>query len=239
MFERLSSMANALGTPVPPEQIWSQLEQQLDQQPSAGQPATESVHWARTWSLLALAATVLVAAGIAWSTYHSRFTHGEHDQFTADFGQYLEEFRRDPDAAQQILLAKYEHQLVDPDQAIARVGYRPVVASGLPQGYTLTSTHVMTMPCCTCVQSICKRSDGSTLAVFEHDDEETTEWFGDRPDIMARCNDVQCSLVQLDEQIAASWKHGTRHITLIGVRDVGEVSQMVAWLDEKQPLVPN
>lgn len=238
-FERLSNMASTLSTPAPPKQMWSQLEHQLDQQPRTAQRTTESVHGARTWSFLALAATVLAATGIAWSTYQTWFTHGEHDQFTADFGHYLEEFRRDPDTAQQILLAKYEHQLVDPNQAIARVGYRPVVADGLPPGYTLASTHVMTMPCCTCVQSTCKRSDGSTLAVFEHDDEETTEWFGDRPDITARCNDVQCNLVQLDDQIAASWRHGTRHITLIGVRDVGEVSQMVAWLDEKQPLPPN
>ena len=40
--------------------------------------------------------------------------------------------------------------------------------------------------------------------------------------------------VELDEQVAASWTHGSRHITLIGVRDVAEVSQMMAWLDEKK-----
>ena len=178
-----------------------------------------------------MAATIFVAAGIGWFTYQSWFAHGEHDNFTAEFGHYLDEFRHDPDTAQQILLAKYTNQLVAPNQASEYIGYRPSVTEGLPAEYTLESTHVIKMPCCICVQSICKRSDGSTLAIFEHDDEELTEWFGDRPSITASCKDKQCCLVELDEQIAASWKRGSRHITLIGARDLEEVNKLVAWLN--------
>jgi len=238
-FKNLSNMATALSTPVPPEHIWSQLEEQLDRQSNDERPITQSVDQSRSWFFpvrrqFALAATVLVAAGISWLTYQSWPADGGQNQFTAEFGQYLDEFRNDPNAAQQILLAKYEHHLVDHEHAIQRVGYRPSVADGLPEGYTLESTHVMKMPCCTCVQSICKRSDGSTLAIFEHNDEETTQWFGDRPEIAATCHDKPCCLVELKSQFAASWKHGARHITLIGVRDVAEVSDMVAWLDEQR-----
>lgn len=243
-FERLSEMAKALSTPVPPKHSWKDLEQQLDQQSANEMPVAESVNRSRSLpyfapKMIALAAAVLVAVGIGWFTYPSWFTHSEHGPFTAEFGHYLDEFRHDPDAAQQILLANYQHQVVDLQHAVEQVGYRPAVADGLPQGYTLESTHVMKMPCCTCVQSICNRRDGSTLAIFEHDDEETTEWFGDRSDITAQCSGKQCCLVELDDQIAASWKRGTRHITLIGVRDVAEVSLMVAWLDEKKRPVPN
>lgn len=221
-FEKLSMMAIAPSVPAPPEHLWSQIEQQLDWRPHDEQPVTESVDPSRRWSslaprLFALAATIFVALGIGWFTYPSWFVHGEQDPFTVEFGNYLEEFRRDPDAAQQILLAKYESRVVSPNQAIEWVGYRPAVADGLPDGYTLESTHVMKMPCCTCVQSVCERSDGSTLAIFEHDDD--------------RCNNEPCCLVELDDPIAASWKRGERHITLIGVRDVAEVSQIVAWLD--------
>jgi len=238
-FESLSRMATALSTPAPPEQLWNQLESRIERQSEHEPPISRSVDQSRSWAFsalgqLALAATVFVAVGIAWFTYQSWFTHGTHDHFTSEFGQYLDAFRHDPDAAQYMLLANYENQLVDPDQAIQQLGYRPVVAGGLPAGYTLESTHVMKMPCCKCVQSICKRSDGSTLAIFEHDDKETTNWFGDRPEITASCNHKQCCLVELDDQIAASWRHSTRHVTLIGVRDVAEVSQMVAWLDEKK-----
>ncbi len=241
-FKNLSHMAKTVETPVPPEHLWRRIEEQLDQQPKEGQPkegqlVSQSVVRSRTWTFsarrqLALAATVLVAAGIGWFAFQARFADSGNNQFTSNFGHYLDEFHHDPDAAQQILLAKYEHQRVDPDQAIHRVGYRPVVANGLPEGYTLESTHVVKMPCCTCVQSVCKRSDGSTLAIFEHDDDETTDWFGDRPEIRTSCHDKKCCLIELDDQIAASWQHNTRHVTLVGVRDVAEVSQMVAWLDE-------
>lgn len=229
-FQNLSTMASALGTPEPPEHIWSQLKERLDQHPSHKQPAAKPVGQLGRWSFpaarrFAFAATVLVAVGIGWFAYRSWFPHDEHHQFRAEFGHYLEKFGHDPDAAQQILLAKYENQLVDPEQVIERVGYRPAVADGLPEGYTLASTHVMKMPCCTCVQSVCKRSDGSTLAIFEHDD--------------SSCRDKHCCIVEVDDQIAASWKHGTRHITLIGVHDDDEVSQMVAWLDQQRRPVPN
>jgi hypothetical protein len=230
VFEKLSTMAGALSTPLPPQQMWSRLEQQIDQQQIDQQQIAKPVGRSRSRSsfvprLFALAAIVLVAVGIGYLTYPSWFTHGQHDQFAVEFRHYLDTFRDDPDAAQQMLLAKYANQLVGPDQAMKQIGYRPAVADGLPAGYTLESTHVMRMPCCTCVQSICKRSDGSTLAIFEHDDES--------------CREKHCCLVELDDQIAASWKRGVRHITLIGVRDVAEVSQMVAWLDEKKQPEPN
>jgi hypothetical protein len=233
-FENLSVITGLLSTPTPPTHIWSQLEQQLDQQPTI-RPATLVRGWSfPVSSRFALAATILIAVGIGWFSYQNWFVPGEHRQFAAEFGHYLEEFRRDPDAAQHILLTKYRGQAVDVDQAIQQVGYRPAVADGLPDGYTVGSTYVMKMPCCTCVQTDCKREDGTTLAIFEHDDEAMTQWFGDRPGITASCHDRQCCLVELDDQIAASWKRGTRHITLIGVRDIAEVDQMVAWMDNKK-----
>lgn len=228
-FQGLSVMVSELSTPAAPAHLWSQLERQLDAQRDE-QPMTNTVEPSRRSSfaaqtLIALAATVVFALGVGWFTYQSWLAHGEHHQFTAEFRNYLDEFRRDPDAAQQILLAKYSNQIVGPDQAIEQVGYRPAIADGLPAGYAVKSTHVMKMPCCTCVQSLCKRSDGSTLAIFEHDDRT--------------CGDSHCCLVELDDQIAASWQRGSRHITLIGVRDAGEVGEMAAWLDEKERSIPN
>ncbi len=233
-FKQLSVMTHALQTPPPPDSLWAQIEQQLDQRPLA-----VSVERPRTWAslaprLFALAATVIVAVGLGSFIHDSWIAQGEHDQLVVEFGQYVDGFRRDPIAAQQIFLAKYENQLVDPQQAIQHVGYHPAVARGLPEGYTLVSTHVVTMPCCTCVQAICKRSDGSTLAIFEHDENQTIDWFGDSPETMTACHNKQCCFVQLDGQLAASWRQGTRHITMLGVENVAEVSQMVAWMDESK-----
>ena len=244
-FKRLSNMATSLSSPPEPQLVWGQLQQRLDE-PSELDDAkvtpSTSTHRSALLSrsiLLALAATLLVATGVGWFSYRTWFGHGEHDHFTQDFGEYLTQFSSDPEAAQQLLLTKYEHELVDANEAMTHVGYRPAVAGGLPSGYRLKSTHVMKMPCCTCVQSLCQRSDGTSLAIFEHDDEETTEWFGDRPETVATCGNKQCSLVELDSDLAASWKRGARHITLVGARGKDEVSDIVAWFDGQRSAAPD
>ncbi len=96
----------------------------------------------------------------------------------------------------------------------------------------------MKMPCCTCVQCLCKRSDGSVIAIFEHDDEEMTEWFGDRPAMAANCSGKRCSLVEVNDRIAASWKRDKRHITVVGIRDVAELTELVAWFEKRKQVKP-
>jgi hypothetical protein len=204
--------------------MWTDIQRQLEE------PTVQRESKVPAWSIpqyVAMAASVLIAVAIGWLTFGPRFGHGEHHEFAAEFGHYLDEFRRDPDAAQQFLLAKYEGQAVTPDQAVRQVGYRPAIVDGVPDGYTVESTYVMTMPCCKCVQTVCRRSDGSMITVFEHDD-EAPEWFGDRPTTAAQCSGKACSLVDIDDRIAASWQRGKRHITVIGVRDVAEVEQFAA-----------
>ncbi|HRX80685.1 MAG TPA: zf-HC2 domain-containing protein, partial [Pirellulaceae bacterium] len=216
-FERLSDMARGLYTPMPPPQMWSQLEQQLEEEQIAQKVQLTNRRPRQFFSvqrLVAVAAALFVAFGLGWFGYSTWIGHDEHDGFTAEMGHYLEEFHRDPAAAQQFLLAKYEGQAVDAQQAVNLVGYRPAIADGMPEGYSVETTYVMKMPCCTCVQCLCKRSDGSTIVVFEHDDEEAKEWFGDRPEMSASCSGKQCSLVELDDRIAASWKHDKRHFTV-------------------------
>ena len=239
-FEKLSGMARELDSPMPPAQMWLQLERQLDETPlkQRVQLASRRSLWSLPTSrLVAVAATLFVAVGLGWVGYSAWLGHGEHDGFTAEFGQYLDEFHRDPAAAQQFLLAKYESQEVNAQNAVSLVGYRPVVLDGLPDGYSAESAHVMKMPCCTCVQCVCTRSDGSTIAIFEHDDDETEEWFSDRPAMSMNCHGKQCSLVDLNDRIAASWKRDNRHITVVGLRDVAELTDLVAWFDERKQII--
>ena len=158
--------------------------------------------------------------------------HDHSAEFVATMDHYLRQLPDDPDAAEQFLLNKYDGQSVNADTAVQLVGYRPAVSEGLPEGYSLASTSVLKMPCCTCVKAVCKRQDGSTLVLFEHDDEKT-EWFGQRESNMAMCGDKECCLVDLDSSIAATWKRGSRSLTAVGVRDVDEVNTLVSWLDTK------
>lgn len=153
-------------------------------------------------------------------------------EFAGVMVDYLQQLPIDPVGAEQMLLSKYDGQNVDADGAVKLVGYRPIVSGGLPDGYSLASTSVLNMPCCKCVKAVCKRSDGSTLVLFEHDDEEAA-WFGDRPSTMAMCGDKDCCLVNFDSSIAATWKQGTRSVTAVGVRDQAEVATLVNWLGKK------
>jgi hypothetical protein len=239
-FERLSELARALDTPMSPPHMWSHLEQQLEEGRNSQKVQLTSrspSQYFPVQRLVAVAAAILVAVGLGWFGYSTWIGHDGHSAFTAEMGHYLEEFHRDPAAAQQFLLAKYEGRAVDAQQAVSLVGYRPAIADGMPEGYSVEKTYVMKMPCCTCVQCLCTRSDGSTVVVFEHDDEETKEWFGDRPEMSASCNGKQCMLVKLDDRIAASWKHDKRHFTVVGLRDVAELTNLVAWFDERKQII--
>ncbi|MCA9249031.1 MAG: anti-sigma factor [Planctomycetales bacterium] len=230
-FEQLSTAVTELHTPAPPESLWNQIQHELgEDRRTVGKVPWG---WARpARAILAIAAVLLIALGIGlWTQVASM---SEHGSMSAHFERYLEEFRRDPETAQQILLASYPGQTLDAEQAAGALGYRPAVADGLPTGYSVGSTLVMKMPCCTCVQTLCQRDDGSSLAIFEHDGETTTEWFGDRPQSKCQCSGKHCCTIAFDEQIAASWKCGKRYVTLIGVRDNAEVEKIVAWFDEKR-----
>jgi len=240
-FSGLSTMAKALTHPESPARIWQQLEEQLHSEDRAKAKRPTLLDWLRETRKpvmqlgLASAAAILVA--IAWLGYGTWYKHRGHAELAVVFGQYLDEFYKDPRAAQQILLAKYEGQAVDVEQAVHAVGYRPVVADGLPDGYTVESTYVMKMPCCTCVKCLCNRGDGTTIAIFEHDDEEA-DWFGDRREAEAICAGIECSIVALDDRFAVTWRHGERHITVVGVQDTAEVDRLVAWFDDRRQSVP-
>ena len=66
--------------------------------------------------------------------------------------------------------------------------------------------------------------------IFEHDDEQPI-WFGDRPLIQSTCSGQLCTLTQMDSQIAVSWKQGHRHLTIVGLKDTNEASELIAHLN--------
>lgn len=247
-FESLSHAIRESPLPPVPASVWTGIAAQMSPGATSGpafgldgQVAQAGLTQARpakqVWlPVLALAASILFVLGTGfWFSQRSGNAHlgHQHDgEFAAAMDLYLQTLEDDPEGAEQFLLDKYHGKTVDPESAVRLVGYRPAVAQGLPEGYSLTSTSVLDMPCCTCVKAVCKRRDGSTLVLFEHDDEQTA-WFGQRPSNMAMCGDTECCLVSLDSSLAATWKRGSRSVTAVGVRDQAEVSKFVSWLDSK------
>ena len=228
-FGQLSAAAQALPTPSPPPEMWTQLAQELDAAGDSRPAARQKIWMLTSRKVAAIAAALLLAVGVgsfAFVTFR-----GPHapDQMAADLGDYLEAFQRSPLEAQKVLLASYEGEAVALAESAEQAGYRPAVASGLPESYSVDSVFVWKMPCCTCVQTLCKREDGSTVAIFEHGTDKPVR-FGDCPCVSAECGGKKCSIVEGKPQLAVSWDHNGRQLTVIGARDMNEVNALVEWL---------
>lgn len=249
-FQQLSTLANEIPAPVVDQDTWRQIENKLDARSSTlpsdpkndtretalRGPTPPVPNW-RSPLGWAIAASLLLFCG--WLGYRTWFDEeqGAEHEFEAVFADYLKEFRDDPRKAQQVLLRNYEGVRVEPARADQSVGYEPVVAGGVPPEYSIESTYVMNMPCCTCVQCVCTHEDGSTIVIFEHDDADP-HWFGDREKREQVCAGKTCEIVGLEDSIAATWRQGNRHLTVVGLKDSGQVDRLVAWFERRNPLFP-
>ena len=229
-LQNLSSAAEKLVHPSLPASIWTNIEAQLDTE--AGSVAVEKPveppqNDGFRWSLgsASIAASLLIALSLGYLAYHSWDGHG-HDELAADFSEYLDAFQEKPGEAHLVLVNKYAGKAVELDQAHLQLGYKPTLASGTPDGYTIQTSFVMDMPCCKCIKTVCKPSDGGILAVFEHNDEQPI-WFGDRPAIQTECGGKTCTLTQLNSQVAVSWRQGSRHLTVVGAKGVEEAAGLI------------
>jgi hypothetical protein len=143
-----------------------------------------------------------------------------------NLSRYVEQFRNDPASAEQSLREQYSGQVIEPADAIRMVNYKPLAPEKLPSGLARTQTSLFEMPCCKCIQTLYRRPDGGMLAVFEHVADEPP-WFGNHSTVRANCTGKNVCLVECDGQLAVTWKEGNRHITLVGVKDVDELSRIV------------
>jgi hypothetical protein len=236
-FQEVSQTAAELPTPRVPADIWPQIETTLAiKVPRQRAVLVNLILRRRAWIGLATAALVVIAASTAAIVWLRQAEDG-HKHIAVNFARYLDEFERNPDAAQRVLLSSYEGRAVSYDEAVSTVRYQPVTPEQLPTGLSRETIYLLRMPCCTCVQAIYQGADGEQLAVFEHVDDQPV-WFGNRPTIKTRCNGMSTSLVQVDDCLAASWKRQGRYVTVIGARDVEQVSELMAYLDGDQPKNP-
>jgi len=235
-FRDLSTLSSQLVHPEPPSRLWAEIEQALG---TFGTPPDVSLRsssrsWQRTSvTLAAIAALVLIAASVGLFAYRLSPLYDTHHESTiaANFGQYLNNYQRDRQQAQEVLLASYEGRAVDLLEATRHVGYEPIAAKSLPPGYSVDGIYVLNMPCCTCAQVVCRRDDGGVVTIFEHDQDQPG-WFGERPAINACCRGKPTKMVQVDGMLAVTWKSGKRHLTVVGARDLEEVTQLIAHMED-------
>ncbi|MDC0936959.1 zf-HC2 domain-containing protein [Pirellulales bacterium] len=227
--ETLSQEARQLADPVPPADLWASIESALQDEPT---PTLHPVYkWTkrlalptRSWSL---AASILILAAAGMWASHGLWGEHRHESMAADFDVYLAKFAVDPVQANETLFATYDGQPITVEAAEKHLGYVPLASHRAPAGFSVEQTFALDMPCCRCSLSVCRRSDGSVMTVLEHLDPQPI-WFGKRSRIECLCDGKPTSVVQFDGQLAASWRQDKRHITIIGARDLEEVTQMVA-----------
>lgn len=239
-FHDLSQITATLDHPLPPPGLWDSLEAQLavaDGVSAESLAAAAPYRWTTgpfvPW-VLALAASVVFAIG--WFGYQSNLTMLGNLSIATVFDQYFDTLHHDPVAAQQLLLAEYDGQPIDAENAVHFVGYHPAITAGMPEGYAHYSCNVIKLPHGDAVHCQYLRPDGSALALFEHDGERPA-WFGDRPATEAIHGDTKVKVVDLDKRVAATWRQGDRHITVVGAHDANEIGQLTGWFGERASLL--
>jgi len=230
-FQQLSGLSRQLTDPPVPDRLWEELQAKLVAPTELRSVLARFLPDHVSNRLLALAATILVAIGMGAVAYQAWFSPG-YDHLTVDFAQYLEEFVERPDDAQQILLAKYDGRSVSLTEAANVLGYTPVAAKGLPPEYSLEEVHLLEMPCCTSVQVMCKNNAGQKIAIFEHAIDQPISFSG-LPTVKSLCHDIPTNVIQVGNRLAATWREGKRHITIIGATDLNEVTEFVVHFSEE------
>ncbi len=233
-FSELSAAIRNLSVPrMPSEMRWQRITAELDETSRVPDRTiltnVKSQECARSrwrWALLSTAVLVLIALGLSWSLT----TKGHHEPLQS----YVNLLETNPRVAQQHLAEQYSARTVSPHQAEQLVGYRPHNVDTPPRGFVCEELVVLDMPCCKCVQAVWQREDKSHLAVFEHKS-KMDDWFADQPSVRIECAGTVCRVTQLDGQLAASWRVGSRVMTA-NVAIAPEFETRVLSLDELQSM---
>ncbi len=231
-LHKLSDMTMILDQPSLPRNVWPHIAAQLNTSPLPIAPTAVTAQRPFPKTLLAVVALLLV--GLSWIAY-TQWVARDHQHLAVNFGHFLDTFEQSPNEAQQELVKHYSGQPIEIPAAIRELKYRPVVADGLPDAYEPMQAYLLKMPCCRCVEACYQRKDGGMLCVFEHEIDQPI-WFGDRPTSSKVCSGKPTRVVQMDGCLAATWQQQRRHITVIGAKDVDEVTRLIAYFERQDRL---
>jgi hypothetical protein len=229
-IRRLSDLVESTPTPAAPSTLLSRIERSLDKPSASWNWFQLGIPQNRAAAAL-LAATVVVAVGLALWKYNSGPSHS-HAEMVRVFGEFLKSYEQGQSGAEELLAHRYQGTLVDEAAATAALKRETVAKPVVLASYRATKRYVLKMPCCDCVETIFARDGMTSLVLFEHEKEQS-EWFASRPMIRAECRGKACCMVELKSGLAATWPVAGGFVTVVGVRDVAELDDLV---DELQPL---
>ncbi len=218
------------------EAMWDRVELQLlPQKVLAPSRKWKWMDWSEGYRTPAFAVAASVLLLVSLVSYFNPSFNGsdealhDHASLAVDFAEVFRYAKANPKQAVDKLASKFEGRELSREETTEYLGYEPALFNSVPEGFTRVSTHVLNMPCCKCSATICERSDGSSLIVFEHKDEQPV-WFGVSPAIDTQCAGKSCKIVESAGQLAVSWRNQDRQITIVGANDITEVNNWVSSL---------
>jgi hypothetical protein len=171
----------------------------------------------------------LVGGLLMWQL--TRGPSHDHAQMVRVFAEFIETYEQGQTNAANVLVQRYSGTPVTEIQAARALRRQTVARQTVLANHQVSQRYLLKMPCCDCVQTVYACNGRISLVLFEHEQEEL-EWFDERPAIRAECRGRSCCLIELKNSLAATWQVGGGYVTVVGVRDVSELSQLV---DELQP----
>jgi len=241
-LEKLSALAKSFPIPDPPPELWAGLEHKLDGVPAtvghdeaAGSPeGTRPRRASVVVQLVSLAALLLLAVGTGLWTHRLKNEQASRQRppkLAVDLDRYLDEFERNPREALSVLIARYQGEAVDPEQAARSVRFHSIAPDRLPEGFSLDGTYLLKMECCTGVQTVYKRKGSEVLAILQHTTDQPV-WFGDRPVLVAQVHGRPTRIAQLDGRLAATWEEDGSYVSLVGIQDMHELVRLTASFNQ-------
>lgn len=228
-IRRISDLVEFTSAPEAPRTLLANVEQSLDQRRQTAAWSRFQLRPRSAVAILIASAAIVLVGLVVWHLAPGP-SHG-HEEMVRDFGEFLDAFELGQTNAVEVLPRKYQGTLVSEAAATSALKRDTVARPIVLASHQVTKRYVLKMPCCDCVQTIYARNGQTSIVLFEHDKEE--EWFDARPMVRTECRGKACCLVQLKDGLAATWPVAGGFVTVVGVRDVAELGNLV---DELQPL---
>ncbi|MCH7725730.1 MAG: anti-sigma factor [Planctomycetes bacterium] len=239
-LNNLRELVRSWPEPQPPRELWDRIESAVHPSPSVRHAAPRrKVVWAQ---LATVAALLLIAVGTGlWARWLQEQPNdqprlADTDQpprLAVDLDEYLDTYQRDPQHAPHLFIARYNGQAVNLDETADQVNYRPIATDRLPEGFSLDRVYLLKMECCTGVQTVYRRKGSDLLAILQHTVEQPV-WYGNRRVEIVQVNGKPTQIVRINGQLAATWQADGTYVSLIGARDMTELTEMIVYLDAKK-----
>jgi len=226
-IRRLSDLVETTPTPEAPSTLLTKLEQSLDSLAPRRRWFKLGPAQSRAAAALLAAAAVVAVCVTVWKI--SSAPSHSHEEMVRVFNEFLDSYEQGNPSTEELLARRYDGTLVNEAAATAALKRKTVAPPVVLANHRVTKRYVLKMPCCDCVETIYARDGTTSFVLFEHEKEQS-EWFNTRPMVRAECRGKACCMVQLKGSLAATWPVEGGFVTIVGVRDVSELGDLIEEL---------